>query len=75
VVKLMLTRLKYRQCPSCGSAAVRTSEVHPWMDPISTRLWMKVSLRRPYRCMDCDTRFFDSRFKRRLINNDTQRAA
>jgi DNA-directed RNA polymerase subunit RPC12/RpoP len=44
------------------------------MDPISTRMWMKVSLQRPYRCMDCDARFIDLRFKRRLIE-DRPRAA
>jgi DNA-directed RNA polymerase subunit RPC12/RpoP len=69
----MLPRNRYRQCPSCGSAAVRTSEVHPWMDSIRTRIWMKLSFQRPYRCMDCDERFIDSRFKRKA--EDLGRAA
>lgn len=44
---------------------VRTSEISPYLDPITTRIWLKLSLRRPFRCLNCDERFYDLRFKRR----------
>jgi hypothetical protein len=30
------------------------------------RIWLTVTLQRPYRCLDCDERFFDLRFKKRV---------
>jgi len=44
---------------------VRTSEISPYLDTFSIRLWLKLSLQRPFRCLDCDERFYALRFKRR----------
>ncbi len=62
----LLNQLRYRRCPNCGSTTVRTSETNPYLDRLSKRLFLKLSFRRPYRCLDCDERFYDLRFKRRL---------
>jgi DNA-directed RNA polymerase subunit RPC12/RpoP len=62
----MMGKTQFRQCPYCGSTAVRTSHVHPWSEPVSKRIWLKITLRKPYRCLDCDERYFDLRFKRRI---------
>ncbi len=52
-------------CPSCGSTHVRKSEVNRWYDNVGTRVALTVTLRRPYRCLSCDYRFYDWRFARR----------
>jgi len=44
---------------------VRRSEITRFLDPISTRIWLRLSLRRPFRCLECDERFYDLRFRRR----------
>jgi hypothetical protein len=44
---------------------VRTSEMSRYMDPLSTRIWLTLSLQRPFRCLECDERFYDLRFKKR----------
>ncbi len=61
----MFQELRYRKCPKCGSTFVRTSAIHRWEDSMGKRVWLKLSLQKPFRCMDCDERFFDLRFKRR----------
>ena len=61
----MLDRIGTRCCPVCGSNMVRTSAISPYLDPFSVRLWLKLSLQRPFRCLDCDERFYALRFKRR----------
>jgi DNA-directed RNA polymerase subunit RPC12/RpoP len=62
----MKVTTQYRQCPYCGSKSVRNSHIHPWSEKVGKRLWLKVTMQRPYRCLDCDKRFFDLRFKRRV---------
>ena len=62
----MIFSSTYRQCPHCGSTAVRSSQVHPWSESMGKRIWLTVTLQRPYRCLDCDERFFDLRFKKRV---------
>ena len=61
----IFTRIGTRRCPVCGSNMVRTSEISPYLDTFSIRLWLKLSLQRPFRCLDCDERFYALRFKRR----------
>jgi len=73
-VMTMLDRIGTRQCPFCGSKMVRTSELNPYMDPISTRIWLTVSLQRPFRCLDCDERFYALRFKKRRAESKSQAA-
>ncbi len=65
VMPSVLKQFRTRQCPFCGSRMVRTSEFSPYLDRFSTRIWLALSLRRPFRCLECDERFYDLRFKRR----------
>ena len=45
---------------------MRSSQIHPWSETIGKRLWLRITLQGAYRCLDCDERFFDLRFKKRV---------
>ncbi len=64
----MIVNSQIRKCPYCGSKEVRTSHLHPWSETVGKRMWVTITLQRPYRCLDCDERFFDSRFKKRAAS-------
>ncbi len=58
-------RLYDAHCPSCSSNNLRPGLIRPWVENIFIRTWLLVTLRRPYLCRDCDTRFYDLRYKAR----------
>jgi predicted RNA-binding Zn-ribbon protein involved in translation (DUF1610 family) len=45
---------KSHECPQCGSYLVRLSKRRTWIEHVVCRLLFV----RPYRCDDCDARFF-----------------
>jgi DNA-directed RNA polymerase subunit RPC12/RpoP len=62
----LISRIRTRSCPLCGSEMVRNSAFTSYLDRFPGRLWLMLSLKRPYRCMDCDERFYALRFKKKL---------
>jgi ribosomal protein L37AE/L43A len=42
-------------CPSCGSGAVDRTQRHGALE----RLYLTLANQRPYRCRECDHRFYD----------------
>ncbi len=56
-------------CPSCEGANLRPGVIRPWVENAFLRTWLFLSYRRPYLCRDCDTRFYDFRFKARHMTD------
>lgn len=66
-IKVRLLLLQAR-CPSCSSSDLVTGLIRPWVEGPLLRTWLFLSLRRPFLCRDCDERFYDFRFKARLLS-------
>jgi transposase-like protein len=61
-IKVRLLLLDAR-CPSCSSSNLRPGLVRAWVEGPLLRIWLFLTMRRPYLCRDCDDRFYDFRFK------------
>ena len=68
-VRLLLFQAR---CPSCSSSDLVTGLIRPWVEGPLFRSWLFPSLRRPFLCRDCDERFYDFRFKARLLTSQQE---